>query len=456
MQVVAVAASGGRDSTALLHCTARQGAQLGVRVVALHVHHGLMPQADTWQQQVRAQARRWGAGFATLRLQGGPQAGDSIEAWARRARYAALATLAHDAGAGLVLLAHHRRDQAETWMLQALRGGGPRGLSAMPKLVQREGLVWARPWLDMPRESIDTYLRRHRLRCADDHSNADPRFARSRLRTAVWPALLAAFDNAETALVGAAARAQEAAALADEMAATDLPLVQGAKGLLLLPWQGLPPARRLNVLRAWLAAQLGQGAPESLVQRLVHELPHARSAQWPAGPGRALRSYKGVLALAACEAAQAAARAPWRAPADPPAHGADAASPPPATVEALQSKTPVHDFSAIGDHPLPDWGGTLRVSAADIGGVAVGVLKSVCLRQRTGGESFQRHAEGPPRSLKLQFQSAAVPAWERQVPLFCAADGRLLFVPGLGLDARCLAPAGTPQRLLQWLPAGPA
>lgn len=105
---VAVAASGGRDSTALLHATVRQAKALGVAVAALHVHHGLMPGADGWLQQVRRQARRFGARFAFERLQGTPGPGESVEAWARRHRYEALARLARAEGCALVLLAQHR------------------------------------------------------------------------------------------------------------------------------------------------------------------------------------------------------------------------------------------------------------------------------------------------------------------------------------------------------------
>ena len=212
---VAVAVSGGLDSTALLHCTARMAAAAGVQVHALHVHHGLQPDADAWMAQVAAQCRRWRAGGLPVRFHGHrvlerPAPGDSLEAWARRVRYRALADLAQAAGCSLVLLAHHRRDQAETVLLQALRGAGPAGLSAMPALVQREGLTWARPWLDQPREAIVAYVRRWHLRVVVDPSNADDRHARSRLRQRLWPDLQLAFADAERALCAVARRAQEA------------------------------------------------------------------------------------------------------------------------------------------------------------------------------------------------------------------------------------------------------
>ena len=188
---VAVAASGGLDSTALLHFTARIAARCGLQVHALHVHHGLHADAGAWMAQVARQCRRWGGiTFHGHRVQEQPAAGDSVEAWARRVRYQALAQMARAADCSLVLLAHHRRDQAETVWLQALRGAGPAGLAAMPRVVCREGLTWARPWLDQPREAIAAYARRHRLQYVIDPANGDDRYARSRLRSRLWPALL--------------------------------------------------------------------------------------------------------------------------------------------------------------------------------------------------------------------------------------------------------------------------
>ncbi len=295
---VAVAASAGRDSTALLHCTLRAAAPLGIEVMALHVHHGLMPSADAWLQQVRAQARRWGAGFDSRRLAGAPGPGDSVEAWAREGRYRALAEMAAAADCPLVLLAHHRRDQAETWLLQALRGAGPAGLSAMPRQAERAGIVWARPWLDRPREAIEAYVRRHRLRHADDPSNGDADLARGRLRQAVWPALAAAFPQAETTLAAAAARAQQSAQLAEEVAALDRPAAVIDGALCIAPWRALPPARRRNLLRAWLAEATGVLPPETLLARLEQELPGPGARRWPA-PGGELQLQRGHLRFAA-------------------------------------------------------------------------------------------------------------------------------------------------------------
>ncbi|MBL8325058.1 MAG: tRNA lysidine(34) synthetase TilS [Rubrivivax sp.] len=308
-RAVAVAASGGRDSTALLHAAARQAALLGIDVVALHVHHGLMPEADAWLERVRRQARRWDTGFAAERLPGRPTRGESIEAWARKERYAALARLARATGCELVLLAQHRRDQAETFLIQALRGGGAAGLAAMPRMFRRDGVTFARPWLGVGREAIEGYLRCHRLRAVDDPSNADPRFARGRLR-AVWPAWTLAFPDVETTLARAAQRAADEAALIAEVAAADLAGLMVEGGVLpVKPWLQLSPARRVAVLRLWLATALAAPVPETLVRRLVDELPRLHRARWPAGEGD-LVLHRGGLAAAAAAPRRASGSRP--------------------------------------------------------------------------------------------------------------------------------------------------
>jgi len=295
----AVAVSGGLDSIALLHCARAAAARLALQPIAFHVHHGLMAQADEWAEQVQAQCRRWRVPFALALLGSRPARGDSVEAWARRHRYAALAHLAHEHSLDLVLLAHHRRDQAETFLIQALRGGGAAGLAAMPRCVQRDGIVWARPWLDQPREAIAAYARRHRLRHVEDPSNTDRRFARGRLRDGLWSALHAAFPDAETTLARAAQRAAEDAALVAEVAGRDVARLRDAGGRLAVDrWLALSEARRRAALRAWLGGAMADPVPDTLVRRLMLELPATRHARWPAGRAT-LVLRRGLLGLEA-------------------------------------------------------------------------------------------------------------------------------------------------------------
>lgn len=426
---VAVAYSGGRDSTALLHATIHAAAPLGVQVHALHVHHGLNRHADAWlaaceQQCLRWRRRGWPVQFSAHRLVGGPPRGASIEAWAREQRYAALQAMALACGVRLVLLAHHQRDQAETFLLQALRGAGVAGLSGMPHAAIRGGIEWTRPWLAQPRAAIDNYLRRYRLRWVDDDSNVDDRFARSRLRAHVMPALQAAFPAADEALLKSSALASQALECLEELAAIDLGTLADARGLDVAAWRHFGRARRTNALRAWLASQQAHEAVSSaLTLRLMEELERKRPAQWTFGEGR-LRLYRDRLSFH-------------------PANAVGVAAVPP-------SSAAVHlDARRAGAHPLPGWGGMLVVRPCRSEGVPVAWLAHLELRARVGGEQFQAGVGRPARSLKKQYQAAAVPEWQRAGPLVYSG-GQLVFVPGLGLDARVLAMPGQPQARLEW------
>jgi len=270
-------------------------------------------------------------------------------------------------------------------------------------------------------------VQRYRLRFVDDASNADLRFARNRLRRAVWPALTRAFPDAELQLAAAARRAHEAAACLQELAAADLAAASsaGSAGSLLVErWQSLTPPRRALLLRTWLRAAGVSAAPESLVQRLAAELPGTSTGRWPA-PGGQLVLYRGHLRHEVLLGAPAAAQVGQ-----------------------------VVNLAAPGRHALPSWGGTMLVQTVASGGVAPRQLTAVTLRARSGGERFQLIPGGLPRSLKKQYQARAVPEGQRTGPLIY--DGQtLLFAPGLGLDARCQAPAGTAQLSLTWEP-GPS
>ncbi len=434
--VVAVAYSGGRDSTALLHATWRallapvEGGGAQPEVVALHVHHGLHPQADAWLVHCEAQCARWAAEagrplrFRSERLTGAPAPGDSVEAWARAQRYEALARMARAEGATLVLLAHHRRDQAETFLLQALRGAGMAGLSGMPAQYRdAQGLRWCRPWLERPREAIDAYVARHRLDHIEDDSNANPRFARNRLRLNLWPSWTASFPDAEASLAQAARRAQEAQACLAELAHIDLRTMAPRGGPLdLKAWSRLSPPRRGNALHAWLQRIPGLRVTRPLLDRLSLELGNGEGApaRWPCGDGE-LRRYQGELSYA-----------------------------PGIPESALRPGIPgALLIPAPGRYELPAWGGRLHVFPVEADGLAWTPGMVLTLRRREGAEQFQAGPRQPARSLKKQFQSARVPAWERTGPLVYQGED-LVFVPGLGLDARAWAPAGVAQVGLRW------
>lgn len=431
--VVAVAFSGGRDSTALLHAVWRQSAGTSLRIVALHVHHGLMPEADAWWRHCEQQVRRWSRrddrlSFLGRRLMDRPAPGESIEAWARRGRYAALAEMAAEAGADMVLLAHHQRDQAETVLLQALRGAGPAGLAGMPRAVTRGGVRWVRPWLEQPASAILHYIRRHRLRHIEDASNQDRRFARNRLRHEVLPVLEASFPHVQGALAAVARQSHDANQLMQEVVQNELHRLEA--GLLELPlagWAALSPVRQRLVLAFWLkAAAAAHARPPphpSLQAQIALGLQTSASASWQSEGGLVWRLYRGVLS-ASCLAPVPAGQA--RQLTGP---------------QALE---------------LPDWQARLDFEPVQVGGLSAEQLAGAWLQARQGGERFQSGPGRPPRSLKKQFQAVGLPAWQRQAPMLCRRqpDGgiQVLFVPGLGVDAGQAALAGGRQWRPIWTP----
>lgn len=445
---MAVAYSGGRDSTALLHATLVVADRQGLRVVALHVHHGLSAHADEWLAHCSARCESWAASGAPVELRSRrvtvDPAGSGVEAAARTARYAALTEMAREAGCDLVLLAHHRDDQAETVLLQALRGAGVAGLAAMPGSIERDGLTWARPWLNRARSEIDRYVAQHGLAHIDDDSNSDSRYARNRLRHDVWPTFRAAFPQASQALTSVAAYAQEAVACLADLAAIDLQALRRDGGVSRSALLGLPLHRRANALRHWLAETSGASVPASLLHRLLAELHGDRPARWPLDVGHEVRLYRDVISVERC-LVQALIE-PFNHPViEPVAESGDA--------------TPSLGLcvTAPGRYAIGAWPGLLSVESADAdapGVVPLARLARLQARPRQGGEQFQRLVNTPPRSLKKQYQAAGVPAWQREGPLLWC-DGRLLFAPGLGVDARCHArhdsATGGPCCRLRWI-----
>jgi tRNA(Ile)-lysidine synthase len=418
---VAVAVSGGRDSTALLHCTLRAARDQGIEV--------LLAEASHWEQHVRRQVSRWARSGLPVRLQvarltGSPRRGDSVEAWARQGRYAALAQMAHDAACGVILLAHHRDDQAETVLLQAFRGGGPTGLAAMSRELKRDGLSWQRPWIDQPASAIAGYARRWRLSYVTDPSNHDTRYARGRLRRDVMPALRRSFPETDGALATVARHGQDIRQCLAALAHIDLAGATVDGDLDLNRWSMLDRPRRVNALRHWLSASRpGRAVPESLLNRVAGEALGATPGRW-AWSDAWLHSHRGRLAIVESSVAQ----------------------PSPLTRSTVDLSTP-------GRHRIEGWSGCLCVAPAEAG-LPPERLRAAQCRARRGGEQFRLHRSGSDRSLKKQYQAAGVPPWQRSGPLVYDRE-TLLYAPGLGIDARACRSSSTGRAdmlSLQWVP----
>lgn len=264
---LAVAYSAGADSTALL--VAAHALWPG-RVVALHVHHGLQAAADAFETTARTTCDRLGVPLHLAHVRATPARGQSPEDAARLHRYRALADLAKSAGAGLVLLAHHADDQAETLMLALSRGGGLPGLSAMPDHFERHGMRFARPLLEIPAGALRAWVECSGEPFVDDPSNADLRFTRNRIRKTLLPAWEACFPGFRLMLARSARHAAQAQQLLDDLARIDLAAVGEPPSITGL--QVLSRERQANVLRHWLRCGWGVVPTTAQMEQVLNQV----------------------------------------------------------------------------------------------------------------------------------------------------------------------------------------
>ena len=249
---VAVALSGGADSTALL-LAARQCWPGQVR--ALHVHHGLQAAGDDFERHCLELCRALDVPLDVLKVQAHPAAGQSPQDAARRARYPALARSAAAQGCAMVLLGQHADDQAETVLLALGRGAGLPGLAAMPERFERDGMSFGRPLLAVPAAAMRQWLLEQGQAFVDDPSNQDEHYSRNRLRARLMPALAEVMPHFRETLARSARHAAQAQQLLDELARDDLQRIGSPPRLRDL--QALSTPRQANALRHWLASAHG-------------------------------------------------------------------------------------------------------------------------------------------------------------------------------------------------------
>jgi len=275
MPRIAVAVSGGLDSTALAIYAAKVARQRGVALHCFHIHHGLQTLADRWRSQTHDLARILDIPCHSLRVNVMSRSSSGVEAAARAARYDGLRQLAQHVGVRHILLGHHRDDQAETVLLRLLRGSGPQGLAAMRMLAEKNDLVYVRPFLGLDRrvlqQAFACWSRAGGWPLAQDPSNDDARHARSALRVHLAPALDVRWPAWRMNLARHAQLSGEMHAVLQEVARQDFAaLTPSGSGtsFALAAWRLLSPARQALVLRYWLALH-GLQMP---TQRRLHDL----------------------------------------------------------------------------------------------------------------------------------------------------------------------------------------
>jgi tRNA(Ile)-lysidine synthase len=265
----AVALSGGADSTALLvACANRWPGQ----VHAVHVHHGLQAAADGFEAHCVALCARLNVPLVVQRVNAAHAAGQSPEDAARQARYRALADALQQHWGGHIqhmALAQHADDQVETLLLALSRGAGLPGLAAMPAVVERHGVTFYRPWLEVPGQALREALNVAGEAWVEDPTNSDTRFTRNRIRAELLPVIEQAFPSFRQTFARSAGHAAQAQTLLHELAQQDLLQVGNPPAIKAL--QQLSEARQSNVLRHWLSLEHSQASAAQL-QALLHQV----------------------------------------------------------------------------------------------------------------------------------------------------------------------------------------
>jgi len=383
-----IALSGGCDSVALLHALKQIQSQLTCQnMLAVHIDHGLQATSAAWSAQCRVLCQRYDIPLTVIELNLKIEKGESLEAVARHARYAAFGQFLQDQD--MLLLAHHQNDQAETLLLQVLRGSGISGLACMPAITQVNNTWLARPMLNLTRDDIERFARALQLSWCDDQSNQDTRFDRNFLRHEIMPRLQTRWPSASATLARVTQHQAEAKGLLADLAQIDAQSCQAfsPQQISLHGVRQLSESRARNLLRYWIAEICQAPMPDSVhLQRILDEVvPAAEDAEplvsWA---NVELRRYRDALYLE-------------------------------------QQRDDMHTWHTSWDlHTaleLPT-GERLATRMASGSGLLIDKAAAVTVKYRQGGERCRLPGRAHHHELKKCFQDWGVPPWQRdRIPL---------------------------------------
>lgn len=408
-----VAYSGGVDSHVLLHLLASSRRITSSQLHAIHIDHGLHYNSSDWVTHCQQVADNLKIHFHAVQVDVKNISALGLEAAAREARYHAIAGKVPTGD--VVLTAQHQDDQAETLLLQLLRGSGVKGLSGMAGEFSLDGKQVLRPLLSITQSEILAYAERHNLVWLDDPSNTDIEFNRNYLRHCVWPSVIERWPSAANSISRSASYCAESDSLLAELAALDLQAMDCDvmdRRLPISDLLALSPARARNLIRYVLAA-LNLAMPSAVVlQRILDELCLAAVDKMPlvVWDDAELRRYQDYLYFL--------------------------------QPQSEQDPTEQHFFSKTDDVLLFD-GRQLSWLEVDKLGVSKALFEQgLRLSFRQGGEVIWLAGHSHHKSLKNLYQEWSVPPWERgRIPLLFQGN-TLLVVMGYGFSQHCVLAEG--------------
>lgn len=425
-----IAYSGGCDSHVLLHLMHQLQSELDIQLRAIHINHGLSPYADQWSEHCYKVCAALDIPLVALKVNAKPQPGQSPEEAARHARYKAITEqlVAGD----YLCTAHHQDDQAETLLLQLLRGAGPKGLAAMAVQSPLGCATQLRPMLHLSRDEIQHYAAAHRLEWVDDHSNSDTHYNRNYLRHEVMPLLKQRWPAAARTISRSAEHCAEAAELLEHLAEQDWqqccdgyatkispvrpepvegqvktePSQKRLDVINITAVQTLPLARQKNLLRRWVGRNNLPLPSEVKLHHIINDVMGAAEDRTPCvtWPGAEVRRYDGQLHIM-----------------------------PPLPVIDSNTIIPWPDLTK--PLPLPDGRTLVCVPAQQSPLLSASRLQQgrVTVRYRQGGERIQPAGSAHHKTLKQILQEQRIPHWQRdRVPLVYV-DEELVAVAGVCL-----------------------
>lgn len=418
-----LALSGGVDSIVLLQILYHLSQRFFFKLSALHVEHGISPHAKQWTDFCQDYCNNLGISLAVFHLSIKKQPQESLEAAARRARYAVFNKISAD----FIVLAHHLDDQVETLQLQLLRGAGLRGLAGMPimrRLSSDRAVKLLRPLLTISRDSIQNYAEQNELKWVTDESNSDTTYHRNFLRHQIFPLLEQRYPAYRETITRTSRHIGEAIQLLDVLAENDRQLVMVAGDIYIEQLRKLDFLRAKNLLR-YIFSQHGIIQPSTIkLEEILRQL-------WTAKADNHLHLSFGEIEIRLFK-----------------------------NVVKLLPKAKFHDLDQdqlFYWHGEPEWlieplGGVITwTNSMGIGINTKRLMENpVAVRFRKGGERFQPNCKRPRRSLKKIFQEAAIPEWERNnLPLLLSGD-RLVWVAGIGIDCEFQALPGESSLMPLW------